>query len=323
MVSQDYRSQNSPRPSRPRNFSRNDANHAVSSNPNAETRFVTLILVLNDLQSHLEDEWEDVETRRSSSPASSASRRRGRRSETAFVAAQPGSTRKRQWRQPAQPAKRRYYVELSEGGSDVDESAPPQPPPPPPPPPLRIEPAEQLQTVELAKEYATPIFRYLATVVADAFHLNRRVFSVALGITIVWLLASMMTSQLVFIARPMCSLPIISPRIPLCQWEAFKGPPTHTSAGRPVRWADYPKLIDVQTKTFDQLLDESVGNKGLSLDVKKAEMASNDLITLVRVSDLKSKDQIAERLSKFSDDARGTGRSLHSLGAKIQGAVDS
>jgi len=44
---------------------------------------------------------------------------------------------------------------------------------------------------------------------------------------------------------------------------------------------------------------------------------------LVRVSDLKSKDQIAARLNKFSDDARGTGRSLHSLGAKIQGAVDS
>ena len=81
--------------------------------------------------------------------------------------------------------------------------------------------------------------------------------------------------------------------------------------------------MELQTKTFDQLLDESVGNKGLALEVKKAEMASNDLITLVRYSDLKSKDRIAERLSRFVDDARGTGRSLHSLGAKIHGAVDS
>ena len=110
--------------------------------------------------------------------------------------------------------------------------------------------------------------------------------------------------------------------IPFCRWDAFKDPPAHPAAGRPV-WADYPKLVDLQTRTFDQLLDESIGSKGLAVEVKRAEMANNDLITLVRVSELKSKDQIAERLSKFSDDARGTGRSLHSLGAKIQGAVDS
>jgi hypothetical protein len=186
-----------------------------------------------------------------------------------------------------------------------------------------VEPAKHQQTTELTKDYATPIFGYIVKVVADAFRFNRRIFSVALGITIVWFLFSMMTTQLVYFARPICSLPIVSPMIPFCRWEAFKGPPAHTSGGRPVRWADYPKLVDLQTRTFDQLLDESVGNKGLALDVKKAEMASNDLITLVRVSELKSKDQVAERLNKFVDDARGTGRSLHSLGAKIQGAVDS
>jgi len=231
-----------------------------------------------------------------------------------FVASQPGSPRKQQWQPPPQPSKRRYYVEYSEGGSDVDELALPPPP---------AELAEQQQTAEIAKEYAISIFGYTVTVVAGAFQFNRRIFSIALGITIAWFLISMMTSQLVFFARPMCSIPIVSPMIPFCHWEAFKGPPTHTSAGRPVRWADYPNLVDLQTRTFDQLLDESVGNKGLALEVKKAEMASNDLITLVRVSELKSKDQIAERLSRFADDARGTGRSLHSLGAKIQGAVDS
>jgi hypothetical protein len=180
---------------------------------------------------------------------------------------------------------------------------------------------------ELAKDHATSIFGYIVGVVADTFRFNRGVLPIVLGpalaITIVWFLFSMMTSQLVFITRPICSLPIVSPMIPFCRWEAFKGPPPHTSAGRPVRWADYPKLVDLQTKTFDQLLDESVGSKGLALEVKKAEMASNDLITLVRVSDLKSKDQVADRLNRFVDDARGTGRSLHSLGAKIQGAVDS
>lgn len=175
---------------------------------------------------------------------------------------------------------------------------------------------------ELAKDYGTPILGYVVKVVADAFHFNRRMFSIALGITILWFLCSMMTSQLVYFTKPVCSIPIVSPMIPFCRWDIFKDTPAQPAAGRPV-WADYPKLVDLQTRTFDQLLDESIGSKGLAVEVKRAEMANNDLITLVRVSELKSKDQIAERLSKFSDDARGTGRSLHSLGAKIQGAVDS
>ena len=283
--------------------------------PKHSSQIVALILI--DLQSHPDEGWEDVEVRRSASPTSSTSRRRGRRSKTEFIAVQPGSTRKQQW-QPAQPARRRYYVDYEpESRSDVDEPAlPPSPPPP-------EEPANEQRVAELVKDFGVPVFRYTVKVVADAFHFNRRIFSLALGITIVWLLFSMMTSQLVFFTQPICSLPIVSPMIPFCHWEAFKGPPVHTSAGRPVRWADYPKLVDLQTKTFDQLLDESAGSKGLASEVKKAEMASNDLITLVKASDLKSKDQITQRLDRFVDDARGTGRSLHSLGSKINGAVDS
>jgi hypothetical protein len=79
----------------------------------------------------------------------------------------------------------------------------------------------------------------------------------------------------------------------------------------------------LQTSTFDQLLDEGVDYNRLVLEVKEVKMASNDLITSVRASDLGSKDQIAERLSTIVDDARGTWGSLHSLGTKIQGAVDS
>lgn len=292
---------------------------------------------MNHDKGHPDDVWEDVEVHRSVSPASTSSRLRARRAKTTFVASQPGSTKKRH-RQPPQPSKRRYYIEYSGSGSEVDEIVLP-----PPPPHLQTKPAAtqqpaeptahrhrqpegpniQQQLAELAKGHAVAIPEYTLQVLADAFRLCRRFFSYALGISILWLLFSMMTSQLVFFVRPVCSLPIVSPMIPFCRWEVFKGPPDHKSGGRPVHWADYPKLVDMQTRTFDQLLDENVGNKGLALEVKKAEMASNDLITLVRVSELKSRDQIAERLSRFVDDARGTGRSLHSLGAKIHGAVDS
>lgn len=189
------------------------------------------------------------------------------------------------------------------------------------------QPVVPQQFVELSREYGIAVFEYSIKVVAGAFRFCRRFFSYALGVFILWFLISMMTSQLIFFARPFCSIPIVSPMIPFCHWDVFKNPApahaAHISAGRPVHWADYPKLVDIQTKTFDQLLDENVGSKGLTLEVKKAEMAGNDLITLVRASNLKSGDQVAERLGKFVDDARGTGRSLHSLGAKIRGAVDS
>ena len=55
-----------------------------------------------------------------------------------------------------------------------------------------------------------------------------------------------------------------------------------------LRWADYPKLVDLQSKTFQQLVNDSIG--GSALEVKKAEMAVTDLAVAVRLSNLKAKD---------------------------------
>jgi len=124
-------------------------------------------------------------------------------------------------------------------------------------------------------------------------------------------------------AQPMCSFSTASKMIPFCRQESSGGPKSHTAGGRPVHWADYPRLIDLQTRTFDRLLEDGVESKDLALGVKKAEVANDDLIALVKLSELKSKVQIAKRLRMFSDDARKTGRSLHSLWAKTNGAIDS
>ena len=263
---------------------------------------------------------------------SNSSRLRARRPRSEFVASQPGSSKKRH-RQPPQST-RRGNVGYSKRTSDVGTSSPPPLPLLVEPvteqrstePAVQQEPAEpaiQQQLIGEARKHAIAILKYAVKVVGESFHLYRWFFSFALGILALGFLFSAITSQLISFARPICSLPVVSPIIPFCRWEIFKGSSARISDGQPIRWADYPKLVDMQTRTFDQLLDESVGNKGLAFEVRKAEMASSDLITLVRASDLKSRDQIAERLGKFMDDARGTGRSLHSLGAKIHGAVDS
>lgn len=87
-------------------------------------------------------------------------------------------------------------------------------------------------------------------------------------------------------------------------------------------WADYPSLMDVQRSSFEQLLDESVGGSELSLQVKKAEIATSDLVTLIKFSDLKSRDVMARMLQEFVSEAKLTGRGLQRLSSKIGGAVD-
>jgi hypothetical protein len=78
----------------------------------------------------------------------------------------------------------------------------------------------------------------------------------------------------------------------------------------------------VESATFGHLLDESAGGSGLSLEIKTAQMATEDLVTLVLVSDLNSRDMLADTLFKFVNDAKHTGSGLQRLSSRIGGAVD-
>ena len=95
-----------------------------------------------------------------------------------------------------------------------------------------------------------------------------------------------------------------------------------TSGKKAPQWADFPKMVDLQSKTFQQLMDESIGGSALSLEVKKAEMAITDLVSFVHLSKLKAKDTLATSLVQFVLDAKKTGRGLQKLSSKIGGAVD-
>ena len=118
---------------------------------------------------------------------------------------------------------------------------------------------------------------------------------------------------------PMCSIPLISL---LCPAGALDGPsrapnPQHT----PV-WADFPSLMKVENKTFESLIDETLEGAGLALEIKKAEMATSDLVTLVGVSNMDSRKILQDALSAFEKDARKVSRGLTCFGSKVGGAVD-
>jgi len=116
--------------------------------------------------------------------------------------------------------------------------------------------------------------------------------------------------------EPICGIPIVSlvcaPSKPL--------PTSHQN--RVPRRADFPRLLDVESKTLESLLDEAVEGPGLALEIKKAEMATSDLVTLVRVSDLNSREVLADSLSEFVKDARKVGRGLTRFSSRVGGAVD-
>lgn len=118
--------------------------------------------------------------------------------------------------------------------------------------------------------------------------------------------------------QPACIIPGIS-RLSLCN---PSGPAAATHRNTTPKWADYSTLMNIQSKSFEQLLDESAGGSGLSLEIKKAEMATTDLMARVRVSDLNARESLARSLSEFVLDAKKTGRGLQKLTSKVGGAVD-
>ncbi|KZT29732.1 hypothetical protein NEOLEDRAFT_1106279 [Neolentinus lepideus HHB14362 ss-1] len=157
--------------------------------------------------------------------------------------------------------------------------------------------------------------RYVLDIIGRAVRLLRIPLSMLLFIWILAFVVGKMSHSIRTVMSPLCIIPGIS-SLSVCTW-------SQVSDGRSTRWADYPKLVDMQSSTFEQLLDESVGGAGLALEIKKAEIATSDLTTLVRVSDLNSRDLLADSLVEFVDDAKRTGRGLQKLSAKINGAVDS
>ncbi|KAL5486109.1 hypothetical protein ACEPAI_7153 [Sanghuangporus weigelae] len=158
---------------------------------------------------------------------------------------------------------------------------------------------------------------YIFDVTASFFSLIKRFLAFFLFIWVVALIINALSASIRSVLSPVCSIPIIS-NSPLCKWQSYG-----IESTKEPQHAEYPQLVEIQSKTFEQLLDETVGSTSLALDIKKAEMATHDLVTVVRMSNLRSRDYLAEALVSFSDDARETARGLQKLNAKISGSVDN
>lgn len=156
-------------------------------------------------------------------------------------------------------------------------------------------------------------FEYLFDVFKTSLRLLRKPLSFLLFIYLLAYLLTLASSAFRTIFAPICWIPGVS-RTPLCY-----SPP---ELPKVPKWADYPKLAEMESSTFEQLLDATVGNSALSLEIKKSEMATQDLIALVKVSDYNGKDMLANKLEGFVESAKKTGRGLQRFSARVSGAVD-
>ncbi|KAF7986464.1 hypothetical protein HWV62_31245 [Athelia sp. TMB] len=157
--------------------------------------------------------------------------------------------------------------------------------------------------------------RYMQIVFASAIKLLHQPLSFILFL---WLLAILLlpvhhTLRTVF--APLCHIPGVSR-------SAFCAPPSSSSTAKAPQWADYPHLMDSQSGALEQLLRASGGGSELAIEIKTSEKAAIELTTLVRMSNFRSRDLIADTLGEFAKDARSTGRELHRLATKVGHAVD-
>ncbi|CAK5273986.1 unnamed protein product [Mycena citricolor] len=156
---------------------------------------------------------------------------------------------------------------------------------------------------------------YFLDVFRRAIMLLRIPLSALLFLWMLAFLIGLMSHSIRAAFRPLCFIPGLGSSS-LCR--PHGAAPTQSAP----RWADFPSLVDMQSATVDQLLDETSSGSALALQIKKAEMATTDLVTLVGVSELRSRDILSDALRTFVDDARTTGRSLNKLSSKVSGAVD-
>ena len=190
----------------------------------------------------------------------------------------------------------------------------------------KVEPLSHASTgtprQELSKILATslkPILSYIAEVLFTVLRLMKYPIAMTLALMTCAYAVAIMSDAVTSALAPMCSFPVISR---LCPAGAPVRPSHPPNPKHTPLWADFPKLVKVEDKAFESLIDETLEGAGLALEIKKAELATSDLVTLVRVSDMDSSKILTDALSGFEKDARKASRRLTRFGSKVGGAVD-
>ena len=137
--------------------------------------------------------------------------------------------------------------------------------------------------------------RRMAVVLDTVVRMTKYTISITLAIIVCTYPLAMVAPPVRSALAPMCTIPIFSP---LCPETGIIGPSPLPYLDRTPPWADFPDLLNVECKTLEFLFDGVVEGPGFALEIKKAETATGELATLVRVSDLNGREphRLSERV---------------------------
>ncbi|KAK5637173.1 hypothetical protein RRF57_012885 [Xylaria bambusicola] len=137
-----------------------------------------------------------------------------------------------------------------------------------------------------------------------------------LGIALVT--RNVVTNSVTASLQPICRIPGVSfLDIPFCT----NGPsaPGSKDDAQPVA---FDELMNVQSQ-FEKILEDSAQGVSLPMDMKRAEASVRDLRTLVKYSDLPSREELVYEFDGYIDSVRSIVNDLQSFNTHVGGAVDS
>lgn len=163
-------------------------------------------------------------------------------------------------------------------------------------------------------------------VVALAFRYAQKPLALLLAVYLSFgaiIVAQNMVTQSIHVSlSPLCRIPGASfLHLPFCPAQ----PPAPDGADHGQREStviEFEDLMGVQGK-LEQVLEKSADGASLPYEMKRSETAIRDLRTLVRTSDIQSRDELSQELDSYVDVARRSAADLQRFNTHCGSAVDS
>ncbi|KAL8663064.1 MAG: hypothetical protein Q9202_004204 [Teloschistes flavicans] len=176
-------------------------------------------------------------------------------------------------------------------------------------------------TVELAMSLTQPVIKWLYDVLGGAMGTLKPFISSILAVYILigllLVLKNLFTTSVYSALSPLCRIPgssLLS--LPMCHTRISQ---YAEDAGNPV---EFDQLVSVQNQ-FDAILEESAGGITLPLDMKRSETSLRDLRTIIRFSNLPSKNELVYEFNGFIETAGIASSDLQKFNSHVGRGVDN
>ncbi|KAG9248490.1 hypothetical protein BJ878DRAFT_412671 [Calycina marina] len=185
---------------------------------------------------------------------------------------------------------------------------------------LAREPSHLEEVLKALVDKSGTILGHVLDVFGSAFRILKTPISYILAIYLLFgfvvVLRTLVTNSVYASLSPVCRIPGASLlNLPFCP--AYK---TDSRHGPPL--SEFDELMNVQAK-FEEVLEESAGNTGLPMDMKRGEASIRDLRQLVKYSALQSKNELVLEFDGFIETARIASYDLQKFNSHVGRAVDS